>query len=35
LIDYDQLEENAMLFKPAMVIAGGSAHLVITIKALP
>jgi glycine hydroxymethyltransferase len=26
LIDYDQLEENAMLVKPAMVIAGGSAY---------
>jgi glycine hydroxymethyltransferase len=26
LIDYDQLEQNAQLFKPAMVIAGGSAY---------
>jgi glycine hydroxymethyltransferase len=26
LIDYDQLEQNAALFKPAMVICGGSAY---------
>jgi len=26
LIDYDQLETNAALFKPAMIIGGGSAY---------
>ena len=26
LIDYDQLEANAALFKPAMIIGGGSAY---------
>ena len=26
LIDYDELEKNAALFKPALIICGGSAY---------
>jgi glycine hydroxymethyltransferase len=26
LIDYDRLEENAMLFRPKLIVAGASAY---------